>query len=230
MNERALVAAREYFSGQHVSAAALCARNAKSIEITKLGTKAYFADHRSYAIGAVLFSVAALEAAINELFADASEGKLGKLRPLAEHVVKRMGDMWLLGVPRRARYTVADKYAIALAIADKEPFDKGAEPWQSVVKLVKLRNALIHYEPEWVPTDSTKQPGNEHVFEKQLARQFPLNPLAPDGNPFYPDRLLGHGCAAWAVRSAMEFMDAFTERLGLFGLYGGRDNPEFAVE
>jgi hypothetical protein len=231
MDARALVAARAYFSWQHLSAAALCARSAKSIETSKAGTKAYFPEHRSYVIGSVLFSVAALEAAINELFADASEANLGKLRPVDENVIKRMGEMWLLGVPRTARYTVAEKYAIALALDGKPPFHKGTEPWQSVAKLLKLRNALIHYEPEWVPVDSTKEPGDEHTFEKQLSGKFPVNPLAPTENPFYPDKVLGHGCAAWAVRSAMDFMDSFQEKLGLLaGLYGGKNDPEFVVE
>ena len=230
-NGRAFVAARQYFSGQHLSAAALCARSARAIETAKLGAKEYVPDHRSYVIGAVLFSVASLEAAINELFTDASEGNLGRLRPVDELVIKRMGEMWLLGVPRTARYTVPDKYAIALALAGKSAFDKGAEPWQSVVKLVKLRNALVHYEPEWVPLDSAKQPGDEHAFEKQLAGKFPVNPLAPDENPFYPDKVLGHGCAAWGIRSAMDFMDSFKDKLGLLaGLYGGRHASELALE
>jgi len=230
MNPPTFVAARQYFSGQHLSAAALCARNAKIVETSRAGAKEYVPEHRSYVIGSVLFSVAALEAAINELFADASEANYGKLRPVDEQVIKRMGEMWLLGVPRTARYTVPEKYAIALALASKGPFDKGAEPWQSAAKLVKLRNALIHYEPEWVPISPTT-PGDAHMFERQFAGTFPTNPLAPDENPFYPDKILGHGCAAWAIRSAMDFMDAFAGKLGLLaGLYGGRDNPEFAVE
>ena len=231
MDEPAFVAMRQYFSGQHLSAAALCARNARAIERSKAGATGDVPEHRSYVIGSVLFSVASLEAAINELFTDASEANLGKLRPVDEHVIKRMGEMWLLGIPRTARYPVAEKYAIALALTGTPPFDNGAEPWQSVVKLVTLRNALIHYEPEWAPVDSTKKAGDEHRFEKKLTGMFPINPLVPNANPFYPDKVLGHGCAAWAVRSSMAFMDSFKERLGLLtGLYGDRESSEFVVE
>ena len=118
---------------------------------------------------------------------------------------------------------------LALALGGWPPFSKGAQPWQSVAKLVKLRNALIHYEPEWVPVPTAA--GEEHSFEKQFAGTFSLNPLAPDENPFYPDKILGHGCAAWAIKSSMAFMDSFKDKAGLFlGLYGGKDDPELSVE
>ena len=52
--------------------------DARAIETSKAGATEYVPAHRSYVIGSVLFSVASLEAAINELFTDASEANLGK--------------------------------------------------------------------------------------------------------------------------------------------------------
>lgn len=136
--------------------------------------------------------------------------------------------MWRAGVPRTARYGVVEKYAIALELSDRVGFDIGAEPWQSVSELARLRNALVHYEPEWVPMAST---GEVHKFERSLKGKFALNPLAPPENPYYPDKVLGHGCAAWAVESSMAFTDAFVERLGIFGNpLGNRTLPELSTD
>jgi hypothetical protein len=204
------------------------ARGAKRVEEANSGRTVYLLEHRAHAMGAVVFSIAALEAAINELFTDAAEGNLHNLRPLDEVVIKRLGTMWLSGVPRTASYRVVDKFAIALHLADRDALDASAEPWQSAMELAKLRNALIHYEPEWVPMPVT---GEAHKFEKSLRGKFPENPLAPSENAYYPDKLLGHGCAAWAVHSALAFAGAFSERLGIFGnLLGGGGAPELATE
>jgi hypothetical protein len=47
-----------------------------------------------------------------------------------------------------------------------------------------------------------------------LQGKFNLNPLTGAGNPFYPDKCLGHGCAEWAVNSSIKFVDEFFEKLG----------------
>ncbi len=178
-------------------------------------------------MGAVIFAVAALEAAINELCSDASEGNLYNLRPVDETVIKRIGAMWIAGVPRTASYSVVEKYAIVLQLADRQGFDTGAEPWQSAAELAKLRNALVHYEPEWVPMAVVQE---KHKFERALQGKFAPNPLAPPENPYYPDKILGHGCAEWSVRSAITFAGEFATRLGIFhNPLGNIDLPELST-
>ena len=223
-----IVAQRSYFSRQHIEAAAMCARSTRQLEVAHAGRVVFLADHRSYVVGAIFFSVAALEAAINELFTDASEGNLLGWRPVDEAVIRRCGAMWRAGVPRTARYTVVDKYAIALELADSVAFDKAAEPWQAASELARLRNALVHYEPEWVPMASG---ADMHTFEKRLKGRFASNPLASPDSPYYPDKVLGHGCAAWAVKSSMAFADVFAERLGIFGNPLGKlGSPELSTD
>ena len=39
------------------------------------------------------------------------------------------------------------------------------------------------------------------------------------GNPFYPDKALGHGCAEWAVNTALAYADAVHTALGLKPIY-----------
>jgi len=45
--------------------------------------------------------------------------------------------------------------------------------------------------------------------------RFVLNALTGQGNPFWPDKLLGAGCARWAQQVTMTFIDAFFSRLDL---------------
>ena len=203
------------------------ARGARHLELQHAGQHLYLAEHRSHAIGAVIFSAAALEAAANELFSDASENP-ATIGPVDTAAAKRLGALWRADVPRRAAYPILEKYAIALLLADRTGFNTGTEPWQSAAVLVKLRNALIHYEPEWV-----SMPGGDpvHRFEKTLGGKFQENPLAPTDSPYYPAKLLGHGCAQWAVKTALAFSSEFAERLGLFGSWlGTASSPELSTE
>lgn len=203
------------------------ARGARRLEREHAGQHIYLVEHRAHAIGAVIFSAAALEAEANELFADASDNS-ASIRPLDEAAAKRLGALWRADVPRTAAYPILEKYTIALLLTDRVGFDLGTEPWQSASALVKLRNALIHYEPEWVP-----MPGSDetHRFEKSLRGKFYENPLAPADSPYYPTKLLGHGCAQWAVKTALTFSSEFAERLGLFGSrLGTVDSPELATD
>ena len=127
---------RTYFSAHHIQAAALFARQAQSIEVERVGTTAFSADHRGYVLASVFSSVAFREATINELFADAYDRHLQRLNGLDHHTTALMADMWKHGMPRTARYPVLDKYAIALSLARKEPMEKGAAPWQPTALLI----------------------------------------------------------------------------------------------
>jgi hypothetical protein len=103
-------------------------------------------------------------------------------------------------------------------IADKDQFDRGAQPYQDVRHLIELRNALMHYEPKDVVSPPRNQQ-ERHKFEKALKGRFPKNPFMGRGNAFYPDKCLGHGCAAWAVGSSVDFIDQFCEKIGIEPTY-----------
>ena len=155
---------REHWAGLLLLSAANLARMSYAIEQEMLAgsrSESNALQHRACVIGATFTSVAFLEATANECFADAAEAPAfneagfnvpfgiiaGSLDGLSEEAIHRLGNSWNLGVPRRASYPILDKFEIALALADKEPFDRGAKPYQEVRLLVKLRNEWIHYEP-----------------------------------------------------------------------------------
>jgi hypothetical protein len=222
-----------YFSVIHIETAALFTRQAKAIEVACSNTPGIQlasdirGDYQGYVIGAIFSSVAFLEAAINELFADPSDpmfskissrSKYGRLR-LPRDTVRLMAEMWQHGIPRTARYSILEKYAIALSLARKEPMEKGTSPWQPTELLIRLRNTLMHAEPTTEPQWPPENPGRKSALEghrlgKALTGCFPLNPLVT-GGPYFPDKILGHGCATWAVKTSTAFAAAFAQRLGI---------------
>jgi hypothetical protein len=214
------ISTRTYFSTQHIRSAAFLCRQAYSIEKDYSGEfdDEIFSNHRAYVTGAILSSVFYLEASINELFSDTVEDT-SWLRgdELNSETSKLMATMWNNGVPRTASYSILDKFQIALALSRKELLNKGNQPCQDVKSLISLRNSLVHFEPEWTKLSGSDDFNQDdiHKYEKLLKGKFQLNPLAKEGNAFYPDRCLGHGSAEWAIESTIKFTDMFYSKMDL---------------
>ena len=166
-------------------------------------------------------SVSFLEATINELFMDSVENPNGRIKDLNRSAVKMFAKMWKKGIPRTAGYPILEKYQIALSLANKKEFDLGASLLQNVTVLVKLRNALVHFEPESVITKSTNEKSlvKQQKLEQQLKGKFKVNPYTGIDNPFFPDKCLSLGCALWALKTTINFADAFFLELGILPTY-----------
>ena len=187
--------------------------------------------HRSCVIGSIFASVAFLEAAINELYIAANDRILTDLG-LADEFRTRLATIWSIEHFRRGA-RVLEKYQCALRLAEKELFDKSAQPYQDAKLLVELRNALVHFVPETAPIKA--KPGVEvpvHKFGKQFKGKFKTNPFAAkyavisSGSspetatyPFFPEHCLSHGCAQWAVNTSLIFADHFFNALSLKWYY-----------
>lgn len=213
---------RHYLSISHLSAAALFSKRAAALEsVLTLGDPASndgIREHNACVVTSVMLSVAFLEATINELWADCHEGfDSRRLQGIQGHKV--MAALWKSASLKRA--TMLEKYELVLELNAKPELPKGTNPYQGVKLLVELRNALVHYEPETILNFSDDlEKGAEHKFEKKLRGLFEPNKLMTGaGNPFYPDKVLGAGCAGWAVASAVAFADAFFDRLGISSTY-----------
>lgn len=213
---------RNYMSVHFLVAASHLARDAKRIEDAEKDKVSpdFVLEHRAYVISSVFMSVTFVEALINELFSDASEGQTSAFPGLAQSTSELFGAMWRLNIPRTSTYPIPTKYQFALALSGKIGFDPGASPYQEVDDVVKLRNALMHYEPETIPTESTRDPNEIHKLEKRLRQKFDENPLISGGNAFYPDKCLSFGCAAWAFEACVRLGDEFCSRLGIQAPYG----------
>jgi hypothetical protein len=214
-----------YFSLDHARAATTLSRKCGEIEALApspgeaktlpIGTKT---DHRSYATSSVLASVAFLEACINEFIAEASEGAEPRtgLQPVERQRITDAGEEL-----RRLSKTL-DRYERVLQLLKRQPFDRGARPFSDAALLVKLRNALVHYTPQWRPEKSNeRRSATEQNFVIGLMdRRFSPNPFhAGYDDPYFPEKCLGHGCTTWAWRSALKFADAFFDRVGTTWVY-----------
>lgn len=217
------IAERSYFSIAHIKAAARFARLSAALERAYDGnyTGEKPSEHQGYVMGAVVFSACFLEATVNEVFADADHNVRRLVEQLDPMIVSRLRSMWRLGVPRTAGYSIMEKFQVALALAGKPELEKGQRPYQDADLVVKLRNLLVHYEPEWITTAAHQVSGAvvEHRMEKLLKGKFPISPFSGAGNAFFPKKCLGHGCARWAVESSIAFADAFFKRFGVKPTY-----------
>jgi hypothetical protein len=69
---------------------------------------------------------------------------------------------------------------------------------------------LLHFKPEW----STGQKEHGKIADR-LQGKFPESPFWASGNPFFPDKCLGYGCAKWATEACERFMDEFCDRMDI---------------
>jgi hypothetical protein len=167
----------------------------------------FFNHHRAYVVGAIMTSVASVEARINEFYLDATDNLLGAILDASPQAL--LAELWK--VVDEKRFPILRKYQIALAAIKKSRFDTSRNPYQDMDLLINLRNMLVHFKPEW---DNDQKEHKE--VEKKLQGRFELNPFWPKDNAiFFPFKCLSHGCANWAVGSSMKFILQFFALIGL---------------
>ncbi|MFI6741615.1 hypothetical protein ACIBI9_52620 [Nonomuraea sp. NPDC050451] len=222
MAESITVLMRSYFSTHHLYAARYAAEDAQALETSLAGSRPMFdLRHRTLVISAISESAFFLEAAINEVFQDARDGHHSYVGSLDGSVLSAMAPVW--DATDNGYLDVLKKYDLALRLAGRESLDPGTKIPENARLLVQLRNYLVHYRPEFVSIDMT------HRFGKALesSNRFAQNELMKgSGNPWFPDRALGAGCAAWAWRSARALTDEFAARMGLTMHYQSTDHGD----
>lgn len=228
---------RAVFASQHIVSAAFFTRSCATLEANYTGQppstipSQIIDEQKAYVMAAVFATISFLEASINELFSDAAELKANELagtllEQIDPNIRELMADMWRQGIPRTAKYSVLEKYDIALTLARKQLL-KGRKPHEEVSLVIILRNALTHFEPAWTmefmssPVLGKPNPFYYEVYKgtssgriKNLEKQF-SNPLVLNAEPFFPNRCLCHKCAKWAVKSCLDFAKAFYENMGI---------------
>ncbi len=175
--------------------------------------------HHAYVCGAVFFSFAAVDSAINELFVDAAHGYPHHQRTLTAEQARLLASMWKHVKRRR----IDERYDVALSLLGQEEFNRRAEPWKSFDLAKQVRNALVHWQPESVSgAPEIPETSSEELERKFGDCPFELNPFHGEGDAFFPTKLLGAGFATWAYRTCINFMDEFFRRIGLEPVYQGR--------
>lgn len=123
---------------------------------------------KSLAVAAVLLATSALEASINELFLEAIDANRNSLGSLSDDQLGVLAVLW----HEVEQNSTLSKYQVVLAACGREKLDQGSDPYQSAYALAKLRNALIHFKPEW--DDEAKQ---HRALERLLTGRFPDSQL-----------------------------------------------------
>jgi hypothetical protein len=172
--------------------------------------------YRSFVMGAVLSSVAFLEAKIAELRSDAKDD--GGLSATGLTVAQRKAvTAALVALPLSVR--TLDRYQAALGALDKALFKADQPPYRLVSLVIKLRNYLVHFPCEWLaePDDeSGPLPQSDlPLIERQLKGQFPSTKFSWAAQPFFPNHCLSAGCARWAAEASLSFAQEFSTRAGI---------------
>lgn len=201
-------------SSDHLAAAVVFATQAREFEQGRLRPLVLHerSEHTAASIGCILSAVGYLEANINEFFSDAAEEGMSDGVAASPAVLQRLRS---IRSTMASKTTILDKYDIVLALCDLPTFDKGAAPYQGVAKLIKLRNALTHFVPEWQPGGGPQEGAELDALSRSLRGVFPENDLAARHEPFFPYRCLGYGSSKWAVTQSIAFVTEFMKRLGV---------------
>lgn len=213
------VETRHNLATHHLWTARSAAKRCRELEaeLVAKGTVNAHIEHRTLSITSVVFSVFFLEALVNQLFSDAEDSKPGKLTFFAEGLTDaqagKLGLWWRKtdghGRPVNELKPVLKKYQTALDLLGRPRMPETTDPYLSAYDLIQLRNALVHFKPEW-------QGQSAHPIEQMLKSHagFVEN-QQKIGSPWYPNKCFGAGCAAWACKVVMDYADDWLMRMGL---------------
>jgi len=132
---------------RHLVGAAYFARESFRLESSGLPCEQAQGANQAYATAAIMLNVAALEAAINEFYLNAVDGPTGVLHKLTPAALGLLRTNWP-GLEKKKAGTL-EKYQSALCDCGKPQLSKAAAPYHDAHLLVRLRNALVHFKPEW---------------------------------------------------------------------------------
>jgi hypothetical protein len=194
----ASLALRMNYSVPHLLSAAMFSRRVGQIEMENAGKSfgPFWDDLLANATACIFLSVAGLEAYVNELFSD-------------KHVTFPSVEKKLLETVWAAfeQKTILERFDLVLILRAKPTLEKGAEPYQSVQALIRLRNALMHFKPEW-----DHQQIEHKKLSNHLRTYFGPNEHMRSDLGVFPRAWVSHGCTTWALNSVYDFLEHFEAR------------------
>lgn len=169
------------------------------------------ANNKSYVTGTIISSIAFLESTISELFWSSAKSPTGIAKELNENLRKRMANIYNDFFNTYKNMSILDKYQYSLFLNGQNLFDRGINPFQDVSLVIKLRNALVHFEPELIEAEE-----NIQKLDNILKGKFEQCPFYSEPSfLFFPHRCLSHGCAKWVVISCVHFVNDFYKKIGV---------------
>lgn len=172
-------------------------RFAESVRVAEEGNAdaefgEFWSEILENSLGVVTMSVAALECYANEYYADG--------RALDCYVNHESA---LLITDLIDKKGILDKYNLLLALRSGKQLDPGQDLVQRVNVLIKLRNAIVHFRPEWF------HERHEHdKLTRHLEARFKKSPFLPN-DPMFPRAWASASCAGWSISTVVGFIDYF---------------------
>jgi len=184
----------------HLFAACRFAAQLRRVELANQGAPfgPFWEEILQNALGVATLAVAALESYANQYYADGAL-ESSALNDAAATMIARLVD----------REDILTKFDLALSLRSGKSLDRGALVVQNVDTLIKLRNAVVHFRPEWQDEQTLHA-----KLSRQLAHRF-------DGSPFFAEEALfprgwaSGSFAAWALQSTVAFLDHFCSEAAL---------------
>jgi hypothetical protein len=216
---------RTILSRRHIQCALICAKESSKIEdhYRKENTwemnAPFHQEEQAYACGAIISSIAYLESLINEFFNDCHYN-IDHIKPLGPKTIQFLDTQNKKGFKckrkDRKQSKIFCKYQTAYSIIKNKGIDTEQGLCQNLFDLIRLRNELVHYTPEFQFEEGDPYSLN-HLQGRFSENIFMIN----TGNPFFPWKCLGSGCAKWAVETSIDFTDFFFNDIGFVDKLSG---------
>jgi hypothetical protein len=214
------VLTRAYFSTYHLWAAQHFADECQVIEETHSGDPKFDIRHRALAMATVIESGAFLESVINELFKDCADGHASYTSSLSNSAFLALKSQWNdWHASRRITKPTLDKFDAAISCCGVSPFSRGTAPYQDADLVLSLRNALVHFTPQWAAADEPNK------FDNLKSKFKPNALMEGSGNAYFPDKCLGAGSSRWAIEVVENFAGDFFSRIGVTPNYMRLNSP-----
>jgi hypothetical protein len=190
---------RMNYAVPHLMSAATFSRRVGEIEAKHSGQALgpFWDDILAHATATVFLAVAGLESYANELFIDMNQNFPGVREELSEK-------LW----SDHERKSTLKKFDLALRLREASTRVADVASFQSVDALVRLRNALMHFKPEW-------EPAKHKQLSSELCTFFKSSAFLVDDPDLFPRAWASHDCTIWAVNSVLTFIEHFENCAGL---------------
>ena len=189
------------FSVPHLLGAAFFSRRVYAIEKDNLGKPlgSFWEEILAFSTACIFGCIASLESYANELFADHEK----YFPDMRAEIMKKLWEFF-------EQKPLLEKYEFALLLKKAPSLNKDRKPYQDIAALIRLRNALTHFKPEW----DDEQVAHAKI-STQLKGRFSPSPFMGEGDPLFPKRWATSGCTKWALESTIAFLNDFEESAGL---------------
>ena len=169
----------------------------------------YFTDIMSYFSTLLILTGSMLDANIYERFQDVKDSILS----ISSFNIIKLNNDWQ-NIKRRSG--ILSKYE-SFALMSGTTLDKNKPQYKDIEILVKVRNALVHYVPQW---DYEKTPSDaiENCIS-QISSPINYSPFISPTAPFFPNRCMSSGFGQWAINASLDFLKYFEDSIPISNKY-----------